>query len=210
MPEFEQILEGVAKTKNNRTNLILNINNTVDITKYHEYLKDIHLVNIVHSIEGYGKENEYIRFPAKWDEVHANIKAMYDYSLENSNIVCTMGILVMALNFKTFPFLVEKLYNEFPQYTGYYIGHIHQPEPWLVNALTNDELAEGLKNLEEVMSKLPAKLNERLENTYRFYKEWARKGSNRKIRKEMLKAIRHFDKVRNIDIKDYIDIDLEN
>jgi len=210
MPEFEEIVKGVAKAKSKRSNLILNINNTVDLTEYHEYLKDIHHVSIVHSIEGYGKENEYIRFPAKWDIVYENIKKMYAYAQVNKNITPVFGMLVMSLNYKTFPFAFEKLYTEFPNRVGTYIGHIHQPEPWLVNGLTEKELEEGLKNLETVMDRLPEKYSSRLADTHLFYKEAVRKGSNRRIRRQMQESIRHLDQVRNINIKDFIDIEVED
>lgn len=208
MPEFEEIVKGVAKAKSKRTLLILNINNTVDLTEYHEYLKDIHSISIVHSIEGYGKENEYIRFPANWDLVYENIKKMYEYSQENTNIITVFGMLVMSLNYKTFPFAIEKLHNEFPK-AGYYIGHIRQPEPWLVNGLTEKELEEGLHNLETVIDRLPKKLNDKLKDTHLFYKEAVRKGSSRRIRRQMQEAIRHLAKIRNLNIKDYIDIEVE-
>ena len=209
MPELEEILKGVAQGKSDRAVVILNINNTFDITKYHEHLKEIHHISIVHSIEDYGKPNEYIRYPAKWETVYDNLKTIYQYTLDNSNVISTFGILVLSLNFKTFPNLVERLYNEFPK-NKWYFGHIHQPQGFLVSGLTQKELDEGLANLEDVLSRLPEDLKKQLENTYRFYKKAAEDGTDFEIRKKMLDTIKHFDRIRDIDINDYIDISLEN
>lgn len=208
MPELEEILKGVAEGKSKRAIVILNINNTFDITKYHEHLKEVHHVSIVHSIEDYGKANEYIRYPAKWNTVYDNLKTIYQYTQDNNNVISTFGILVLSLNFKTFPYLVEKLHNEFPK-NLYYFGHIHQPQGFLVSGLTQIELEQGLKNLEDVMSRLPKDLNNSLKNTHIFYKNAVENGTDFKVRQKMLDTIRHFDRVRNISIEDYIDINLD-
>jgi len=208
MPEIEEILKGVAEGKSSKAIVILNINNTFDITKYHKYLKQIHHVSVVHSIEDYGKANEYIRYPADWNTVYNNLKTFYQYTMENNNVIGTFGILVLSLNFKTFPFLVEKLYNEFPK-NLYYFGHIHQPTDFLVSGLTQTELDQGLKNLEDVMSRLPDTINDTLKNTHMFYKKSVENGTDLQVREKMLATISHFDRIRNINIEDYIDISLD-
>lgn len=208
MPELEEILKGVAEGQSKRAIVILNINNTFDITKHHKYLKDIHHVSIVHSIEAYGKANEYIRYPANWHTVYNNLKKIYQYTLDNNNIISTFGILVLSLNYKSFPNLVEKLYNEFPK-NLYYFGHIHQPESFLVSGLTQQELEQGLTNLEDVMSRLPENITNNLKNTQIFYKKAVENGTDFNVRKKMLDTIRHFDRIRNTKIEDYIDIVLD-
>lgn len=209
MPEFESILEGLSEVNNNEVNLVLNINNTVDITKYHKYLSKINQITIVQSIEGWGLSNSYIRYPSDWNTVYNNLKSIYEYKNSNKNIVTQFGILVLSLNFVTFPFLIENLYNEFSE-INYFIYHINQPKPLLVNGLTKKELEQGLLNLEIVMARMPKTINDQLQDTLKFYQDSVKNGTDFNTRKKMLEYINHIDKIRKIKINDYLKIDLSN
>ena len=207
MPELETILESLSAAGSPDANLILNINNTIDITKFDHYLKNINKIDIVCSIEGWGEPNSYIRYPADWDIVYKNLQIIHQYRLDNKNISIVFGILVLSLNFLSFPYLIEKLNQEFPD-NSYFIYHINQPAPLLVSGLTNKELNQGLKNLNEVMSRLPDRTNKKLQDTLRFYKNSVKNGTDANVRTKLLNYIKHIDTIRDINITDYIDIDL--
>jgi len=208
MPELETILKSLSVAGSPDTHLILNINNTVDITKFDHYLKTLNMISVVCSIEDWGKPNSYIRYPADWDTVYKNLQTIHQYSLDNTNVNMQFGILVLSLNFLSFPRLIEKLHQEFPN-GDYFIYHINQPEPLLVSGRTNKELKRGLKNLNNVMTRLPDSINKKLHDTLKFYKKSVKIGTNSDVRKKFLNYINHIDTIRKINIKDYLDIDLE-
>ena len=203
MPEFAPIIEAVAKANSPKSHLILNINNTVDITKYHDYLKQVKRISVVHSIEGWGTVNEYIRYPGKWNIILENIKRMDQYQKENKNVECYFGMTVMSLNYLDFPNTVKQLQSYFPN-IGFDVYHLNQPKQLLVQGLTNEQLQLGLRRMEQVYATLDQQIQKDLTHTLKYYKDVASWGSNKTTRQMLKQYVQYIDKARNININNYI------
>ena len=203
MPEFAPIIEAVAKANSPKSHLILNINNTVDITKYHDYLKQVKRISVVHSIEGWGTVNEYIRYPGKWNIISENIKRMDQYQKENKNVECYFGMTVMSLNYLDFPNTVKQLQSYFPN-IGFDVYHLNQPKQLLVQGLTNEQLQLGLRRMEQVYATLDQQIQKDLTHTLKYYKDVASWGSNKTTRQMLKQYVQYIDKARNININNYI------
>jgi len=74
-------------------NLSYNTNGTQDMTQYFEHWRKFKKVQIFFSIDGVGPRFEYMRHPAKWDEVNANINKLLAANLPSVsvNFFCTVS-----------------------------------------------------------------------------------------------------------------------
>ena len=203
MPEFETIIKSVGKANNNSTNLILNINNTVDITQYDEYLSNVKNISLVSSIEGWHTVNEYIRFPGDWQTIYSNLKTFDAWAQTKHNIDCSFGMTVMSLNYLDFPLTVQKLAQEFPNWR-FDIYILNQPKQLLVPGLTNEQLQLGLQRMEQVYATLDQQTQKDLTHTLKYYKDVASWGSNKTTRQMLKEYVQYIDKARNININNYI------
>ena len=84
----------LAKLKKS-VNFSLQTNGTVELNqKQIELLNSFENFNICFSIDGYGKIFEYIRQPAKWDQVRENIKKyITNFRLDRLSTYCTINNL---------------------------------------------------------------------------------------------------------------------
>lgn len=204
MPEFETIISAVGDATSTGTHLILNINNTVDITKYDEHLSKVQRINLVSSIEGWESVNEYIRFPGKWDNIYSNLKKFDAWAQTKGKLVeCYFGMVVMSLNYLDFPLAVQKLEQEFPNF-GFDIHHLTQPKPLQVQGLTNEQLQLGLERMETVYPTLTKRTQDKLIHSLNYYRDVANWGSNEKTRQMLKDYVQYIDTARNININNYI------
>ena len=67
-----------------------------NLTKLHwsgchikDYIKHFKKCDISFSLDGYGKYNDYIRFPSKWEEVTANYQEVREYTNVNISVTLT-------------------------------------------------------------------------------------------------------------------------
>ena len=110
------------------TNFSLQTNGTVELNqKQVELLKSFEKFNICFSIDGHGKIFEYIRQPAKWDQVQKNVRKYVDYfgkdklsiliTISNLNIFY-IDEIVMTL-FNLLPCKIELNLVEYPSELAY-------------------------------------------------------------------------------------------
>jgi hypothetical protein len=203
MPELEQILKEVAEGESPDSQLVLNINNTFDITKFDNYLQRVNRVSIGHSIEGWGTVNDYIRFPAQWDSILPNLKKFHTYAQENKSVDSSLIMCIMSLNYLDFPNALLKLHKEFPSF-DFHVEPLHQPRQLRVNGLTRSQLELGLFRLNMVLKELPEHITSKLENIKRFYQQSAEQGTNQETRTKLIEYCSHMDHVRGINIQNYI------
>ena len=203
MPEFEPIIRSVSEVKHNDTNLILNINNTVDITQYDEYLSKVKNISLVSSIEGWHTVNEYIRFPGDWQTIYRNIKTFDAWAQNKHNVDCSFGMTVMSLNYLDFPLTVQKLEQEFPNWS-FDVYILNQPKQLLVPGLTNEQLQLGLERMEKVYPTLKQSTQNKLAHSLKYYRDVVKTGTNEKTRQRLKDYVQYIDNARNINIKNYI------
>lgn len=203
MPELEQILKEVAEGESPNSQLVLNINNTFDITKFDNYLQRVNRVSIGHSIEGWGTVNDYIRYPAQWNSILPNLKKFHAYAQENKSVDSSLIMCIMSLNYLDFPNALLKMHKEFPSF-DFHVEPLHQPRQLRVNGLTRSQLELGLFRLNMVLRELPEHITSKLENIKRFYQQSAEQGTNQETRTKLIEYCSHMDHVRGINIQNYI------
>lgn len=204
MPEFETIISAVGDAPNTDTHLILNINNTVDITKYDEHLSKVKRINLVSSIEGWESVNEYIRFPGKWDNIYNNLKTFDAWAQTKGKLVeCYFGMVIMSLNYQQFPLTVQKLEQEFPRW-GFDIHIINQPKQLMVKGLTQEQLELGLERMESVYPTLTERTQRKMTHGLNYYRDAVKQGTDNNTRQMLKDYVQYIDSARNININNYI------
>jgi ethanolamine utilization protein EutQ (cupin superfamily) len=199
MPEFPLVLESIKG--NNELRLSLNINNTIDITKYIDIFSTLKRVDIDCSIEGYGSNNEYIRYPANWATVYNNLKKINKLVANYKNINASFCMTIMSLNYVSWPNDFYQLTTEFDNFEKKpFVYFITQPESLLIQGLPQQMLDKGYQNVLDLKAKLLELDNDIVET----YKHYAEKGQDNLVTKKLISYTTYIDNARNINIKNYI------
>ena len=108
------IQKGLAE----KIKLKYNTNLTLYDSKIFELWKPFKQVFLSVSIDGFGKLNNYIRYPAKWDQLEKNIKQITAYKNQNKNLKMEIDCTVQMYNITQMkPFLLwvkkQKIYLHF-------------------------------------------------------------------------------------------------
>lgn len=199
MPEFPLVLESLKD--NDKLRLSLNINNTIDVTKYVDIFSTLKRVDIDCSVEGYGSNNEYIRYPANWKTIHENLQKINDIAGKNKNINASFCMTVMSLNYVSWPNDFYQLVTEFDNFDKKpFVYFITQPESLLIQGLPQEMLDKGYQNVLELKSKFPSIDDD----IVTMYKQYSEKGQDEIITKKLIKYTKYIDKARKINIREYI------
>lgn len=199
MPEFPLVLNSIKS--NNNLKLSLNINNTIDITKYIDVFSTLKRVDIDCSVEGYGKNNEYIRYPANWKTVYENLKKINELVGKYRNINASFCMTILSLNYVSWPNDFYQLIKEFSNFEKKtFVYFITQPESLLIQGLPQQMLDKGYQNILSLKSKFP----ELDDDIVKTYKQYAKNGQDVLVTKKLVNYIKYIDSARNIDIKKYI------
>lgn len=83
---YEEILQYLIQRGNTGLELSLTINLTKVSQKFLSLLKKFSNLEVSCSIDGYGKTNDYIRYPSRWDVISRNFKLLKE-ALPRANIV---------------------------------------------------------------------------------------------------------------------------
>lgn len=90
--------------------------------------KDFKEVNISFSIDGIGEKFEYMRYPAKWNEVNDNMKKFYEIGQEFKNIFFNWCITISVTNVYDVPETLEYYYKNYqPLGFSMYLNLVHGP-----------------------------------------------------------------------------------
>lgn len=91
-------------------------------------LENFKFVGIGFSIDGIGKQFEFMRHPANWDEVYANMLKAKAWSKHKSNIYFDVCLTISALNVYDVPATVEFLQKDW----SIYLNLVHQPDYYCI------------------------------------------------------------------------------
>jgi sulfatase maturation enzyme AslB (radical SAM superfamily) len=99
------------------------------------------------SIDGVGDAFEYMRWPAKWDQVNANIQNFKNLSLDNSHIMVSICITLSILNIWSWPETIA-----YTRELGIhcYLNLLHSPKPMNLKTLSPKASAMVLERLESI------------------------------------------------------------
>lgn len=204
LPELKTILEDMKDTP---CRLLLNVNNTVSLKKYEHLLSNKQL-RIVCSIEGFGKVNEFIRYPANWETVYNHIKEVNNWVDEKDNITAIFGFTIMNLNYLHIPYFLENMKNNFPNLmTEPYVQFLSVPSYMKVDTLPKEIRVQGYKNFLDFYNK-QKHISEVEKNLYYkillYYKSMSEKEQNIERWYDFKKYINLIEFNRNMFLKDYI------
>lgn len=94
-PVIKKFLTQLPDTIYNNTILRIQTNGTVLDQTWKDILSKFNQVELMLSIDAYGKDNEYIRFPSKWSDIERNV----DYFQQLTNIKMYVNCTISNINF---------------------------------------------------------------------------------------------------------------
>ena len=145
----------------------ISISYVTNLTNLDDRLLDIwHKFKSVHvsvSIDGYGKVNEYIRYPIKWKKVEEHVRTMFGYTKkypQKYNI--SLSHTVSLFNINESPRLLEwwwdlcQEFNSDESYVFYsvFLNKVWAPDHLKTNLLSTKFRELGLQNLNSLVQKI--------------------------------------------------------
>ena len=106
-------------------------------------------VNISFSIDGIKERFEYMRFPADWEEVKANMKKAIDFNTEHNNLYLSWCMTLSSLNIYYLPELLDEYYNNWTS-MGFYLNLVHNPQHFNISKMSpqaKEAVCEQLNNI---------------------------------------------------------------
>jgi len=194
--------EGVAKN----IDLKYNTNLTMDFRIFEKYWRLFSSVTLKMSIDGFGKVNDYIRYPSKWKTISKNLKASYDLSQRKESsfklqIFSTVGVYNIFDMVNLFEYL--KQFKVFPS-----LNILNDPRYYNLKVLPENKkekatviLREWYSNNIEWLTKndifdYHLKIEKTIE--YMCQEDWSY------LFPTFLKQMHKLDRIRNQRMEDYI------
>lgn len=118
----------VEKGYSKEIELHYNTNGTHYPDKELELWKHFKEVNVSFSIDGIGDKFEYMRYPARWDEVNENMRKFVKFSQDTSNIFFNWCITISTTNVYDIPEVIDYYYDNYrPLGFSMYLNLVHGP-----------------------------------------------------------------------------------
>lgn len=205
----------------------ISISYVTNLTNLDDRLLDIwHKFKSVHisvSIDGYGKVNEYIRYPIKWKKVEEHVRTMFGYTKKYpGKYNVSLSHTVSLFNINESPILLgwwwdlcQEFNSDNDNYIFYsvFLNKVWAPEYLKTNLLSKSFRKTGLANLNSLVEKIKATSTERdhaftssFLDQLNILRSWLREPqvkTNAKL-KRCLYFIDSSDQYRNRTINDYL------
>jgi len=220
--EFLTMLVKNKRSKNINLSYVTNLTGiTEELISIWENFKSIYLSV---SIDGYGKVNEYIRYPFRWKKIQTNLYEIFDKVLTSNNTKYTVGLSYTPSLFnagnsadffeywydllKTYPDADGRLLRD----TGCHINRISWPEYAMMTLLPLGYREKEIIKLEVLLNKIEKdqlegfKIHNSLIDSIRLLINWLKEKqiSNKTIVTRLRVFIQESDRYRNRNIKDYL------
>lgn len=195
--------------------------------------KNFKRVHVAVSVDGYGKVNEYIRYPFKWSKVEANIRKLFQMCLDSTSEVddpadaqfsislsCTVSMYNAIQCFDLLDFwfnLTTEYRNELHSMSGgvgCFVNYVTNPEHALISLLPISYRQQGIDKGNQLLAKMdkyeqdnPGELvNYGFRDAVKLAMTWlaAPQIHNERYLKNSKHFITSSDLFRNRHIKDYI------
>lgn len=218
----------VGRSNDIKISYVTNLTGVTDeLIEMWRHFKHVH---VAVSVDGYGKVNEYIRYPFKWQKVESNIRKLFQMVLDSHNdgnetkfsisLSCTVSLFnaIQCFDLLDFWFTLTTEYkNEFHSLsggTGCFVNCVTNPEYALVSLLSPEYRQQGILKGNQLLAKMdryeqdnPGELvNYGFRDSIRLAMAWL--NDQQEHSKVYLKNCRHFitasDLFRKRHIKDYI------
>jgi len=114
-----------------------------------ELFKNFKSVNLSFSIDGIGDRFEYMRHPAVWDEVKANMRSAVLFNHEHKNLSLSWCITLSNLNIFYLPEVLDEYYSNWNEF-GFYLNLVHGPKHYNVSIMPDEVKAKVLEKLDTI------------------------------------------------------------
>lgn len=151
-------------------------------------------INLSFSIDGIGETFEYMRFPAKWDEVQENMQKARKYKEVYGNLNLSWCVTLSTINIYNLPEVIEEYYDNYTDF-GIYLNLVHGPIHYNISKLPEKLKEPILKQLKKIPKEYTSVIHQ-LDGILGFIKNGI---PDDKIWAEFLNQIEKHDAYRNQD-----------
>lgn len=202
-PVLQKFIElGLSK------NIILSYNSNLTVLpkKVLDTWKEFKRVFLCVSVDGYGKLNEFIRYPMSWTKLEKNIDEVYNMAIPNleMQIHATFG----TMNYLGFPELLAWIQDVSKKYSivdpAPFVNYIYAPRYFDPIHLPADIKKKGyeLFQIWKERNQQTAK-HERLQNLEGYYQKILEKVGDPKQYQQAVDKIKYFETIRKISYPNY-------
>lgn len=92
-----------------------------------ELFKHFKHLNLNFSIDGVGKQFEYMRYPATWEEAQINMEKAREFKKTHHNMHLSWCTTLSTLNIYDLPVLIDEFYKNYSNDFGIYLNLVHGP-----------------------------------------------------------------------------------
>lgn len=119
-----------------------------------EIWKNFKSINLNFSIDGIGDRFEYMRFPAKWDDVKENMTKARVFKEQYNNMLISWCITLSNLNIFYVEEILDEFYKNWSDF-GMYLNLVHGPKHWNISFMPNHVKSIVVPALESAAKKYP-------------------------------------------------------
>lgn len=107
-------------------------------------------VHLTFSIDGVGKQFEYMRHPAKWDEVNENMQKAMALNYKPMAGTTSWGMTLSTLNIYNLPELVEEYHKNYSHKFRHFLNLVHGPIHFNISKLPESAKTALLEKLNTI------------------------------------------------------------
>lgn len=220
--KFLNLLVSTGRSKNIRLNYVTNLTGFNDeLTLLWENFKN---VGLSVSIDGYGKVNEYIRYPFKWSKTETNLRMFLELCKKNPNkfgigLSCTLSVFNAIQSMDLFEFWFDTLIEykidktTLAHVVGCFVNRVTFPNYTRIGLLSKEYRKAGIEKGHRLLEKInnyieqnPNSVNKGITDSIKLTMLWLEDEeiTDPKIHANNHNLITASDKFRNRNLKDYI------
>ena len=147
-----------GKSKNIELGYVTNLSGLND--ELIEVWKNFKNVGLTVSIDGYGKVNEYIRYPFKWSKTEENLRTLLEICKQNPDkFGVGLSLTHSIFNAIQAPNLLDFWYEILKEYgllkiCGSFLNRVNDPITMLVNHLSESYRQIGIEKVKHLLAKI--------------------------------------------------------
>lgn len=207
--QFLEYLVSTSKSKNISLTYNTNLTGfTNDLLKLWSSFKH---VGISISIDGYGKVNEYIRYPFKFSKIENNLDQVLQMDNVDVNLACTLSIFNVVDIPNLFTYWYDKLSKtvkkDKPQFIATYLNRVTFPEHMNYNLLSTEYRSQAIEPCNKLLERIELEnLPGSIHTTLTLYKSLLTEPAqtNWQLLNKVKRFITKSDEFRKRNIKDFI------
>jgi MoaA/NifB/PqqE/SkfB family radical SAM enzyme len=196
----------------------ISLSYVTNLTGINEELLDLwdnfNNIHLTFSIDGYGKINEYIRYPFTWQKTEQQVKKLFQLKKEHTTkkFTFTVSCTVSLLNFVHIPEFFEYFHSLCKEYdiehsVSYFLNRVTTPEFMQLNLLPLKTREQVVNHCNTLMKRFNQEGYFNLDSSLKILSGMAiepEHSDSGKLKEELQYFINKSDLFRNRNIKDFI------